>query len=77
LGAITYNYLGRSVYPDPYLNADIGDYIIFNAPLNDTQRILVENYLSSKYNIALSLYFAPFQLNRETKNKPTPVSAEQ
>lgn len=54
LGAITYNYLGRSVYPDPYLNADIGDYIIFNAPLNDTQRILVENYLSSKYNIALS-----------------------
>jgi hypothetical protein len=25
----------------------------------------------------LSLYFAPFQLNRETKNKPTPVSAEQ
>jgi 1-deoxyxylulose-5-phosphate synthase len=26
---------------------------------------------------ASSLYFAPFQLNRETKNKPTPVSAEQ
>ena len=54
LGTITQNYLGRSLYPDPYLSADIGDFIVFDTPLNATERILIENYLSAKYNIPLA-----------------------
>ncbi|GAP63451.1 hypothetical protein ARMA_1874 [Ardenticatena maritima] len=55
VGTISQHYIGKSIYTvDPYLNAYIGDYIVFSAALNDTERILVENYLSAKYNVALS-----------------------
>lgn len=54
LGAISYNYIGRSIYSDPYLNGDMGEFIIFSAALPDVRRILVENYLSARYNVALS-----------------------
>ena len=35
-------------------NGDIAEVIVFNALLNDTQKILIDNYLSAKYNIPLS-----------------------
>ncbi|GAB4277221.1 MAG: hypothetical protein Kow0080_28040 [Candidatus Promineifilaceae bacterium] len=37
-----------------YFGGDIPEIIVFSAALNDTERILVENYLSAKYNVALS-----------------------
>ncbi|MBN1933907.1 MAG: cadherin-like domain-containing protein, partial [Anaerolineae bacterium] len=54
LGTITQNYIGRSIYPDPYLNANMGEFIVFSTALNDTNRILVDNYLCSKYDVTLS-----------------------
>ena len=36
------------------LNGDISEIIIYNQNLNETQRVLVENYLSSKYNHSIS-----------------------
>ncbi|GAB4527807.1 MAG: hypothetical protein Fur0018_13650 [Anaerolineales bacterium] len=55
LGSITQHYMGKSIdAANPYLNTTIGDYIIFSSALNDTEHILVENYLSAKYNVALS-----------------------
>lgn len=37
-----------------YLNGDVGQVIIFSSSLPDVDRILVENYLSAKYGVALS-----------------------
>lgn len=37
-----------------YLGADYGEIIQYNAAVNTTQRILINNYLSAKYNIGLS-----------------------
>jgi hypothetical protein len=34
-----------------FTNADIAEAIIYRAALNEAQRIIVENYLSSKYNV--------------------------
>jgi hypothetical protein len=51
LGVLSQNYIGRSIYVgDAYLNADMGEFIVFSTALNDTDRILVENYLQAKYN---------------------------
>ncbi len=55
LGSITQNRIGRSTFNvDAYLNADMGEFVVYSTALNDTDRILVENYLSAKYNMALS-----------------------
>ncbi|GIK57640.1 MAG: hypothetical protein BroJett015_33030 [Chloroflexota bacterium] len=35
-------------------DGDIGEIVVFSNALNDTQRILVENYLSAKYDVALN-----------------------
>lgn len=47
------------------LNGDISELIVYNVSLNDAQRILVENYLASKYNLSISndrfSYDAPSQ----------------
>ncbi|MCS7074757.1 MAG: LamG domain-containing protein, partial [Bacteroidia bacterium] len=37
-----------------YLNGDIAEIVMYNTALNAVQRILVENYLSSKYNLAIA-----------------------
>lgn len=37
------------------LNGDMGDVIVFQQVLNELQRILVDNYLSSKYNITMPI----------------------
>ncbi len=36
-----------------YLNGDIAEVIMYNKVLNDPERIIVENYLSSKYNVPI------------------------
>lgn len=51
LGSITQNYIGRSTYlADPYLNAAISEFIVYDTALNSARRIIVENYLQAKYN---------------------------
>lgn len=47
IGALNVNY-------GTYLGADYGDLIHFNYTLNNLEHLLVQNYLSAKYNIALS-----------------------
>lgn len=37
-----------------YIDGDLAEVIIFNAPLNSAQRIIVNNYLSAKYNCTLT-----------------------
>lgn len=36
------------------LNGDIAEVIFYNVVLNDAQRIIVDNYLSAKYNLAIT-----------------------
>lgn len=40
--------------PDYYFKGDIAEVIIFNQVLNSAERIIVNNYLSAKYNYSLS-----------------------
>ena len=54
LGSITQHYIGKSIWPDPYLEGDMGEFIVFSSALPDVERILVDNYLSARYNVALS-----------------------
>ncbi len=37
-----------------FINGDLGEVIIYNGPLNSAQRIIVNNYLSAKYNCTLT-----------------------
>lgn len=37
-----------------FINGDLGEVIIYNAPLNTAQRIIVNNYLAAKYNCTLT-----------------------
>jgi hypothetical protein len=37
-----------------FLDGEIAEIVIFNASLNTTERLIINNYLSSKYDIALS-----------------------
>jgi hypothetical protein len=46
------------------LNGDIAEIIAYNATLNNTQRIIVENYLSAKYNLPIAT--DKYQLNDAT-----------
>jgi hypothetical protein len=36
------------------LNGDIVEIIVFNTHLNDAQRVIIDNYLSAKYNISIT-----------------------
>jgi len=48
-------HMGRRPFiNDLHYNGKIAEFIAFNDDLNNTQRILVENYLSSKYNITMT-----------------------
>ncbi len=52
-------YIGATVNaagtnPDRFLAGDISEIVLFNAALNNAKRIIVNNYLSAKYNVALS-----------------------
>lgn len=40
--------------PDYYFKGEIGEVIMFNSVLNEAQRIIVNNYLAAKYNIAIT-----------------------
>jgi hypothetical protein len=40
-----------------YFNGDIAEVILFNTALNDARKIIVENYLSAKYNITVTSDF--------------------
>jgi hypothetical protein len=37
-----------------FINSDLAEVVIFNAPLNSAQRIIVNNYLAAKYNCTLT-----------------------
>lgn len=37
-----------------YFNGNISEIALFNNPINSAERIIIENYLSSKYNIAVA-----------------------
>ncbi|UTW67273.1 T9SS type A sorting domain-containing protein [bacterium SCSIO 12643] len=46
---------GRNEFsPDYYFNGDIGEIIMFNTVLSEVEEIIINNYLSAKYAIALS-----------------------
>ncbi|MDB4710953.1 hypothetical protein OAF16_04410, partial [Flavobacteriales bacterium] len=48
-------YLGASNASNQYpFSGDISEVIVYNEALNDAQRIILDNYLSTKYSIALS-----------------------
>lgn len=54
---VTCNFLtiGRYAHTNGgFLNGEIAEVILFNSAINTTQRILIDNYLSSKYNLSLS-----------------------
>jgi len=40
---------------DQYADVDIAEVIFFQTNINEAQRIIIENYLSAKYNVALNL----------------------
>ncbi len=42
--------------PSYFMEGEIGEIIEFNTAVNDAQRIIISNYLSAKYAIALSAY---------------------
>ncbi|WP_083925467.1 hypothetical protein, partial [Psychroflexus tropicus] len=50
----TYAETGSAVSGDFPFDGDIAEFIMYNTNLNDSERISVENYLSSKYDITLS-----------------------
>ncbi|RED96654.1 T9SS type A sorting domain-containing protein [Marinoscillum furvescens] len=50
----TYYENGGSNNDGDYFSGAIGEFIAYNVALNNPQRILIENYLSSKFDIALS-----------------------
>lgn len=47
-------YLGRKDQLPDYFTGDIAEVIVYNFELSSSQRVLVENYLSSRYNITIS-----------------------
>jgi hypothetical protein len=46
--------LGWSPQFTNYFNGDLSEVIVYNRQLNNTQRIIVENYLAAKYDIDIS-----------------------
>jgi hypothetical protein len=48
------NTVGSALNNSSRFNGDMGEVIIYNTTLNSAQRIIVDNYLSSKFNISIS-----------------------
>ncbi len=48
-------FLGRKENLPNFFNGDIAEVIVYNTSLSATQRVLVENYLSSKYNLPIAV----------------------
>ncbi|HHP7242736.1 MAG TPA: DUF2341 domain-containing protein [Cyclobacteriaceae bacterium] len=46
------SFIGSSTAPDNYFDGDLAEVIFYNTVLNSAQRKIIENYLSSRYNIA-------------------------
>jgi len=44
----------ESAIPNYYFKGDIGEVIMYNSVLSDSERIIVDNYLSAKYNYTLT-----------------------
>lgn len=47
-------YIGNEKTTSRFINGDMAEVIMYNAPLNSAQRIIVNNYLAAKYNVTLS-----------------------
>ncbi len=54
LGSIVHNYIGKSVWPDPYLAGDIAEFIVYQTALSNVERTHVELYLAHKYDLPLT-----------------------
>lgn len=53
--ARTSNYLGRSNWAaDNYLSGTLSEILIYNTALNNTQRVILENYLAAEWNQTIS-----------------------
>ncbi|MFT4600396.1 MAG: hypothetical protein ACI857_000570 [Arenicella sp.] len=55
MGAYNYN---LSAY---FLNGFVAELVVFNTALNDLERVLVENYLAAKYNLATASDFYAYE----------------
>jgi len=60
-----HNFVVVGSYPsqntnNKYLDGDVAEVIVFNSALNNLERVIVENYLSSKYNRAVPQDFYSF-----------------
>ncbi len=49
------NYIGHDSWNGGDINAEISEVIIFNYAINDAQRNIISNYLSSKYDIDIGI----------------------
>jgi hypothetical protein len=47
-------YIGNEKTTSRFINGGLAELIMYNAPLNSAQRIIVNNYLAAKYNCTLS-----------------------
>ncbi|TYA84283.1 T9SS type A sorting domain-containing protein [Seonamhaeicola marinus] len=47
-------YIGNENVGGRHLNGRISEFLIFNTPLNTAEKIIVQNYLSAKYDVSLS-----------------------
>jgi len=46
------NYIGRSYWPDGWLQGDIAEILLYNRTLNAAEQQAVSNYLASKYGLS-------------------------
>ncbi len=54
--ARTSNYIGRSNWAaDSYFSGTMSEILLYNTAFNTTQRVIIENYLSAKWNQAVSV----------------------
>ncbi|MEM7117180.1 MAG: LamG-like jellyroll fold domain-containing protein [Chloroflexota bacterium] len=60
IGTINHNFIGKSIWPDPYLDADIAEFIIFHDTLTAVEQTHVELYLQDKYSLDMA-GFATYQ----------------
>ncbi|MDZ7738594.1 MAG: Calx-beta domain-containing protein [Bacteroidales bacterium] len=63
LGSLYSGATGNFPVGEHQYGGDIAEIIIFSSALNDAQRIVVENYLSSKYNIDIAINSVDFYSN--------------
>ncbi len=62
-----FNYVGKSNFlSDPYLDGGVSELLLFNANLNNTQRILVEHYQAAQWGLLSSLLNLKYALTSTT-----------